>query len=976
MHRPVLAALLFVACVPATGCARFYARMISTKVVADQRALESYRGTYVERFPASRDAAPGQGPRQEIVREVRYRAPSQIRVEVMEPAEHAGELIVYDGDTMCMYFPRERVGVRIAGAEAPTPGQLRRLVTEDTLWSWDNYAYSYRGRESTAGREVGHWKAVPKHYQPLLFPYEAWTDLEYSLPLRVEIRDSPTRPWYEMAFTEVAFDAPVDPAAFSCEMPEGTWVMDWDLDEPGVRSEDLRERLDFDLLVPEDLPLGLELRRVLEGTTGAPMAALLMDDDGRWLTLTESHGFGRALEPGAGIPIRVGEEAGTLNLMGSFSSLSWYAGNTALTLVGNLPYPEMARVAASIQPPEGTRVGDLLAIDGYRGVVEERCPACTTPRVVRSVDYARGSLRVEVVEPPERAGEVLVWDGETMAMHWPRMRMGVRVRGSEAPTEEQLRAMLKEDGLWALHRYDHTWEGSEERAGRLASHWRSTPAREGADMLPYETWLDRDTAIPLAWEVEDRDGALFYATELRELDLEAAPQPGRFDLDFPEGTRVFDWDLAADSVALEQRDTLGFDVLLPGALPMGLEVRKVVKHADLPVVNVLMGSGARWLSLSEARHWGGPVPSGEGMPVAIGGREGRLELVGGWSTVSWAVGNTALTLIGNLPYQEMVAIAASIQPEEGSWSAQDPLTMGSFEGRIEETLAGADRPVVRDVRYQQDGRIRVEVVEPASRRSELFLYDGETLTMWWPQHLTGVRIRGVQAPEETQLRASWEQDALWTLHNFDLAYEGEERVAERAVDRWDAKPVRDAPALHPYRAWLDRSHALPLAVELGDPDAPIYAMAYERLEPASFDEADFAFHFPANAVVFDWDLGDPHQPLEQLRHGMNFRSCQPTVLPDGVQVTKTVRGRHALPMAVTLMEGEHRWLSLTQARRLPGALDRSLGVPVEVDGHPGVLVFAGTFSSLSWNQGNTALTLVGNLPYPQLLEVAEGVEAL
>ena len=59
-----------------------------------------------------------------------------------------------------------------------------------------------------------------------------------------------------------------------------------------------------------------------------------------------------------------------------------------------------------------------------------------------------------------------------------------------------------------------------------------------------------------------------------------------------------------------------------------------------------------------------------------------------------------------------------------------------------------------------------------------------------------------------------------------------------------------------------------------------------------------------------------------------------------------------------------------------GAMDRSLGVPVEVGEAPGVLVFAGGFTSVSWNQGDTALTLVGNLPYSQLLEVAAGVREL
>ena len=974
----LLTALLLAASLSTTGCTRMYAGMISTKVVADQRELSSYRGVYVERYPTVRDAAPGVGPRAEVLREVIYEAPSRIRVEVLAPAEHAGELIVYDGETLCMHFPREGIGLRIQGAEAPTPGQLRRMITEDTLWSWKHYAHSYRGTETVTGRETGHWKAVPTRHQPLLFPYEAWTDLQYSLPLKVEIRDSPIQPWYAMEFTELQIDVPVDPGAFSCDLPTESWVLDWDLARPGVPLDQLAQQLDFDLLLPEDLPLGLELRRALAGESGAPMAQLLMDDDGRWLSLTESHGFGRVLEPGAGIPIRVGDEAGSLTLMGSFSTVSWYAGNTALTLIGNLPYQEMVRVAASIEAPQSAEEGDIFALEGYRSTVEEACPACATPALVRRVEVrADGAMRVEITDPPERAGETLAYDGETLSMHWPQQRLGVRIRGAQAPTVEQLREMAKQDGLWALHHYDNSWQGRDELAGRPVSHWRSTPTDPHAGHLPYQTWLDQRTALPLGWEIRDQHGELFYATRTQEIELDvaAATDP---TIAFPDDTRVYDWDLDAPGMTLEEQQALGFDLLLPAELPMELAVNKVLQSPDLPVVNVLMGSGARWLSMMESRHWGGPPMNRFGIPIDVAGRPGNLELSGSWSTVSWAVGNTALTLIGNLPYQEMLVVAASVQPAEDSWTARDPLAMGAVRSRLVERWAGSSRPVVRELRTSAAGAVRVEVLEPASRAGELFLYDGETITLWWPRHLMGVRIRGMQPPDEAALRASWEQDALWSLHSFDITYEGVETLAQRSAERWRSTPTRQGPYLHRTQTWLDRTTAFPLAVEIRDEDdALFYAMEVQQMETVEVDDPSaFQHRFPRNAVVFDWDLRDPGQPLEEIQRSMNFGLRLPTALPEGVELTKTVRGRHALPMAVSLMEGGQRWLSLTQARALPGAVDPNLGVPVEVAGQPGVLVFAGSFTSVSWNQGDAALTLVGNLPYPQLLAVAASVEPL
>jgi len=250
--------------------------------------------------------------------------------------------------------------------------------------------------------------------------------------------------------------------------------------------------------------------------------------------------------------------------------------------------------------------------------------------------------------------------------------------------------------------------------------------------------------------------------------------------------------------------------------------------------------------------------------------------------------------------------------------------------------------------------------------------------MYWPRHLLGVRIHGAPAPSQDQLRATVEGGALWALRNFELDYRGLEQRLGRESERWHARPLRQDEGLHSYETWLDRAWSMPLAVELKEEDGETwYAMALDALEiepqlpPQAFD-----FRFPSNAVVFEWDLRDEGQPLDQLSRQMNFPLLVPSALPEGLEISKAVKGRHMLPMALISMVDGERWLSLSQARRLPGALDRSVGPPVDVGGNDGVLVLAGAFSSVSWNQGDTALTLVGNLPYPELLAVAASVEEL
>jgi hypothetical protein len=223
-----------------------------------------------------------------------------------------------------------------------------------------------------------------------------------------------------------------------------------------------------------------------------------------------------------------------------------------------------------------------------------------------------------------------------------------------------------------------------------------------------------------------------------------------------------------------------------------------------------------------------------------------------------------------------------------------------------------------------------------------------------------------------QQRAGLAAGALWTLRSYRLDYEGLEDRDGRPTERWSAQPRGDDPLLFPYRAWLDRELSLPLAVQMDDGQGQeLYRMELRGLDlvPEIAEDA-FALRFPRNAVVFEYDLGDPHQPLPDLARGMNFELLAPSHLPDGFELRRAVRGRHMLPTALLVLDDGQRWLSLSESRRMPGGLDQSQGLPVRVGEHDGVLVFAGSFSSLSWTQGDTALTLVGQLPYPELLAVA------
>ena len=293
-----LATVLALALLP--GCKSSLAFMLAKSTMADQQSVESYRGRYVEHLGI--DAVTGK--EQVVVREIVYDKPGKWRIEVVEPEERKGELLIYDGSQMILWRAHDHFGMRVRGAPPPTFKQLRALVYEDVRWSWDNFHTWYRGKEKQVGRKVHVWRSYPIGDRPY-YRYESWLDAECAIPLKTWIRDTRVHEWYSMEFQQFATHVPVDPGEFTFTFPEDAIVVDWDLSRPGVAREELEKSLNFELKVPTDLPASLKIEKILPSASGTPGAVVVMRHKARVVTLGEMQSMGRTLDLGPGLTIKL-----------------------------------------------------------------------------------------------------------------------------------------------------------------------------------------------------------------------------------------------------------------------------------------------------------------------------------------------------------------------------------------------------------------------------------------------------------------------------------------------------------------------------------------------------------------------------------------------------------------------------------------------------------------------------------------------
>ncbi|MCE9581791.1 MAG: hypothetical protein K8T20_04660 [Planctomycetes bacterium] len=327
-----------------TSCLSLKAHVMARAVTNGLYSIESYRARVTESGLLRR--APGVP----VVKSILYERPWKVRAEVVSPEEHAGELFVYDGATISVWWPRTRVGLRIRGLETPGRREVAGAMLQGSSWILGHYDLLGEGHGRIAARDVDHWRCVPLDDQHFVQPYQAWMDAEKSIPLKLSIEDAPAREWYGMEFESIEFGAAIPPGAFQFGFPAEATVFDCDLSGPAITVPEAQGIVDFPVLQPDQLPAGHFLRKVVMGgdPEAAPIVVLLMSNGARWLSLSETQNAGPATVPEVGIQVPVGNGEGLLNFAFGFTLVSWSVDNTALTLIGNLPYPEMLAIAATV----------------------------------------------------------------------------------------------------------------------------------------------------------------------------------------------------------------------------------------------------------------------------------------------------------------------------------------------------------------------------------------------------------------------------------------------------------------------------------------------------------------------------------------------------------------------------------------------------------------------------------------------------
>jgi hypothetical protein len=264
-------------------------------------------------------------------------------------------------------------------------------------------------------------------------------------------------------------------------------------------------------------------------------------------------------------------------------------------------------------------------------------------------------FRARIDEPAAWAGTALAYDGTSLVSYYPQLRWAVRVTNLALPTGKDADRVVEYQYGRDLATFDYHIFGTSKIAGYpVITLWHTAKNDDAFDRKGWTKVYD-PFSFPLAAELHFKGADYAYRWEAiafnRELD-EKMLEPS-----MPEGTFVSEWDLAAapiDEAAM--RKEAASPIVLLESNGLGLARSKIIRApGPLTAFCVRYDRGPHFLLVIAHAQAGLSVPA-YGLPidVGVGGR-----LIPGPVTSSYAfvAEGTYYTLIGNLPIEELLAIA-------------------------------------------------------------------------------------------------------------------------------------------------------------------------------------------------------------------------------------------------------------------------------------------------------------------------------
>ncbi len=281
--------------------------------------------------------------------------------------------------------------------------------------------------------------------------------------------------------------------------------------------------------------------------------------------------------------------------------------------------------------------------------------------------------------PEERTGDFFLYDGQNIYAYYQRYHYGICLSGLQdlvRDTRERRTRRLSQNMIATTKKFHISLKKNQKIAGTTCVCYEFEP-KEAADILDsnpvfYQTWSETDHYLPLKAEFYNTKNKMVYGYAYESFQVNQPLDKSRLPTGFPPGTSTSVWDFHDPALTWAQiLERMNFPVSRINGLE-NLDTgdgkwqlkKTIAARGIVPAAALLYDSGTHFLLLTQVKDYQVHPGTERGVPVSTPVPGTRLNFFGETVLLSWSAGGVSFTLIGDLPYYTMLAVAGRVgQPD-------------------------------------------------------------------------------------------------------------------------------------------------------------------------------------------------------------------------------------------------------------------------------------------------------------------------
>jgi outer membrane lipoprotein-sorting protein len=311
-------------------------------------------------------------------------------------------------------------------------------------------------------------------------------------------------------------------------------------------------------------------------------------------------------------------------------------------------------------------VENISRVKSFDGIIEERGLLPEDEEIATRILFkGPDRIRAEIVSPEKFKGNIFVYDGRTIYLYNAGSRFGIRIEGFSRiiPDSDDLRIRRLRENLYrGAELFDIRLRGHVQVTGRDTSIYTLQPKETAPCRWTEKSWMDIEFSTPIRFEMYDAK-KIIYGFRYKKITFNANIPDEAFQYRFPRGTTIGAYYLTDRNYTLQQiRRQMNFHLFTPVGYDPSMKLKRAVRSRGIvPSACLIYYDGMYYLMLIQVKDYGLIRIRERGIHIPTIEKNARLNFSGETVILSWKKQGVLITLTGNLPSFEMIAVAETMK---------------------------------------------------------------------------------------------------------------------------------------------------------------------------------------------------------------------------------------------------------------------------------------------------------------------------